>query len=195
MSIPWEIVVLLHSAAAGFAILVGANAVLSRGRIVYQHPVLRWAWTASVAVVIASSFLVQNVADGFTWLHCLAVLNAITLTASVIASIGESRRAHSILMPFSYLLLIWQFVCVNIVVTQRDMSEVDDNAVGFVVWSIAMLIPAVLAIVWGIRLRRCHRSNTDRIVSDRDHTRGADMRRRDGNPVDRVPTETAARYF
>ena len=145
-------VILAHALAASFALSVGLLQLLRRKRGDRAHRILGWSWVSAMAVVIVSSFFIQTLNGGFSWLHGLSILTAGTTTLALIAAHRHNVPSHRAAMIGTYLGLVGAFVGVVAVPSRRIPTFATGHPLEFAIWTAAILATSFALAVAVIRL-------------------------------------------
>ncbi len=99
--------ILVHSAAAVLALIVGAAQFIGR-KGVRTHRVLGWLWVISMMVVAISSFWIHEIRfwGNFSPIHLLAVLTCISVPIAVMAARKHNVAKHKSDMTKLYILAL-----------------------------------------------------------------------------------------
>lgn len=146
--------ILLHALAAAYALVVGPVQLLRRRRGDPGHRALGWSWVAAIAVVVATSFGIRTIDGGFTWLHALSVLTAVSTTAAVIAARRHDTISHAVSMIGTYLGLLGAFVGVVAVPDRRIPRMATGEPLEFAIWAGAVLVVSAALAASLVRLGR-----------------------------------------
>lgn len=93
-------VILLHTAAALAALVLGAGMFLAR-KGTFSHRIAGRSWVALMLVAALSSFWIQTKGH-FTWIHVLSVLVPLLLAAGVYFAVKGNVRGHRRMMISVY---------------------------------------------------------------------------------------------
>lgn len=127
-----------HALAASYSLISGAVQLVRRRRGDRGHRLLGWSWVAAIAVVVGTSFGIRDLTGGFTWLHALSILTAITTTIAVVAARRGRVRSHRTGMIGTYLGLVGALVGVVAVPTRRIPVFATGDPLGFTLWALAV---------------------------------------------------------
>lgn len=114
----WTFLIIVHAVAASFALIFGAVQLL-RAKGTRSHKILGRVWAASMYAVIFTSFGIQTLNGGFSWLHGLSVLTFFTVSIGIIAAIKGKIDSHKAFMTGSYFGIIGALIGVILVPERR----------------------------------------------------------------------------
>ena len=112
-------VIFIHAVCASFAILFGAFQLLRKTKGGKLHKVIGRLWVLCMYVVTISSFAIQNLNGGFSWLHALSIFTFITVTVGIVAAVRHNIKAHKGFMTGSYFGILGATIGVIAVPTRR----------------------------------------------------------------------------
>ncbi|MDI9925219.1 DUF2306 domain-containing protein [Rhodococcus sp. IEGM 1341] len=100
----------IHTSAAMLSVLVGAVVLFARKGTVFHRACGR-TYVVAILVMIAASFFVTEIRDGWSVFHAVSILTAaLVLFGWLQPLVGRSRsgwvRRHMLSMQLSYLVLI-----------------------------------------------------------------------------------------
>ncbi|WP_375387670.1 DUF2306 domain-containing protein [uncultured Amnibacterium sp.] len=105
--IGWTLLVASHATAATLAVVLGA-VQLARRR--FGDRLHRWngrVWVVLMLFVAVSSFWIREIRPGgFSWIHILSVVTAVSLVVAVVAIRRGDRTTHAISMISTYAGMI-----------------------------------------------------------------------------------------
>jgi uncharacterized membrane protein len=96
----WSAVIIIHTIAAGSAVLLGAWLLWAR-KGHRAHRVGGWLWVICMATVAGISFAIQR-PEGYSWIHGLSVFTLVSLMTGVLAARTHRVKAHRINMIALY---------------------------------------------------------------------------------------------
>jgi uncharacterized membrane protein len=94
-------VILLHTAAALAAMVLGAGMFLAR-KGTFSHRIAGRGWVSLMLVTAVSSFWIQTKGH-FTWIHILSVVVPLLLAAGVVFAVKGNVRGHRRMMTAVYV--------------------------------------------------------------------------------------------
>lgn len=100
-------IILIHTAAAVLALVVGAAQFIGR-KGVRTHRVLGWVWAISMIVVATTSFWIHEIRlwGNFSPIHLLAILTVISVPLAVLAARKHNVAKHKSDMTKIYILAL-----------------------------------------------------------------------------------------
>lgn len=146
------VLITVHAAAAGYSLLFGAFQLLRRTKGGALHRVIGRAWVAAMLVVIATSFGIRTLSDGFSWLHALSVLTFVTVTAGIVAAVRRNIPSHRAFMRGSYFGLLGAFIGVLAVPERRIPQMAVHDWPLLLLWAGALVLTAGFTISGAARL-------------------------------------------
>lgn len=115
----WTFVIIIHAVTASLSLLLGAFQLLRPKKGDRFHRMVGRTWVVCMYAVCASSFFIQGVQDGFSWLHGLSLFTIMTVSLGLYSAIKGNIAAHKANMIGSYFGSIAAFVGVIAVPTRR----------------------------------------------------------------------------
>jgi uncharacterized membrane protein len=115
----WTVIIILHAIAASLSLLLGAFQLLRPKKGDRFHRMVGRTWVVCMYTVCMSSFFIQGVADGFSWLHGLSLFTTLTVSLGLYSAIKGNIAAHKANMIGSYFGSVGAFVGVIAVPTRR----------------------------------------------------------------------------
>lgn len=115
----WTAVIIIHALTASLSLLLGAFQLLRPKKGDRFHRMVGRTWVACMYAVCLSSFFIQGVADGFSWLHGLSLFTTLTVSLGLYSAIKGNIAAHKANMIGSYFGAVGAFVGVIAVPTRR----------------------------------------------------------------------------
>lgn len=100
MSLPLGIAGLIYLAAVVPALGIGA-AILAQRKGTRAHKAWGRVWVGLMVAANVSSFWLQR--DGLSWIHALAVINLISITAGIFCIRAGRRVAHAAFVVGAYV--------------------------------------------------------------------------------------------
>lgn len=142
----WTFVVIIHAITASLSLLLGAFQLLRPKKGDRFHRMVGRTWVVSMYAVCASSFFIQGVNDGFSWLHGLSLFTTLTVSLGLYAAIKGNIAAHKANMIGSYFGAIAAFVGVIVVPTRRIPQLAVNQTPLFLLFIGLILVSAALFI-------------------------------------------------
>lgn len=136
----WNLLIAVHAVSASFALLFGAFQLLRRTHGDKLHRIVGRVWVGSMYLVCLTSFGVQSLTGGFSWLHGLSVLTLVTVTTGLVAAVRGRIDSHKAFMRGSYFGLLGAFAGVVSVPTRRIPEMAVYNLPVLVMWVAAILV-------------------------------------------------------
>ncbi len=115
----WTFVIIIHALTASLSLLLGAFQLLRPKKGDRFHRMVGRTWVVCMYAVCASSFFIQGVEDGFSWLHGLSIFTTLTVSLGLYSAIKGNIPAHKANMIGSYFGSVAAFVGVVAVPTRR----------------------------------------------------------------------------
>lgn len=115
----WPAIIIIHAVSASLALILGAYQLLRKRKGDRSHRFIGRFWVLSIYVVTISSFWIQTLTGGFSWLHALSALTFITVTIGLVAAIKGRIKSHKSFMQGSYYGILGAFIGVIAVPTRR----------------------------------------------------------------------------
>ncbi len=107
----WSVLVALHSAAAGLAMVLGPANLIRRPRGDRPHRIIGRIWVGLMYLTALSSFFIQTIRPGsFSWIHVLSALTIATLTMGLWHARRGERVSHAAHMIGTYIGLWGAFI-------------------------------------------------------------------------------------
>lgn len=142
----WPLVITLHAVAASFSLLFGAYQLLRKKKGDRPHRVIGRIWVLSMYTVVFTSFWIQTLNGGFTWLHALSILTFITVTAGLVTAIKGNIKSHKAFMQGSYYGVLGAFIGVIAVPSRRIPQMALFDLPSFVTW-VSLIAVVTMAII------------------------------------------------
>ncbi|UNK45394.1 DUF2306 domain-containing protein [Arthrobacter sulfonylureivorans] len=161
----WTLLIAIHAIAAAFSILFGAFQLVRRTKGGAIHRTIGRVWVFAMYVVTLTSFGVQTLNGGFTWLHGLAVFTLFTVSVGLWAARTRRIQAHRSFMKGSYFGVLGAFVGVVVVPERRIPQMAIHDLAGLALWTAAIVLTAFFTVLGFSRL-----SAKTKDVSHRPHT-------------------------
>ncbi len=115
----WTVLIILHAITASLSLLLGAFQLLRPKKGDRFHRMVGRTWVVSMYTVCVSSFFIQGVSEGFSWLHGLSLFTILTVSLGLFAAIKGNIAAHKANMIGSYFGSVGALVGVIAVPTRR----------------------------------------------------------------------------
>lgn len=115
----WTGVIIVHALTASLSLLLGAFQLLRPKKGDRFHRMVGRTWVVCMYVVCLSSFFIQGVTDGFSWLHGLSLFTILTVSLGLYSAIKGNIAAHKANMIGSYFGAVGAFIGVIVVPTRR----------------------------------------------------------------------------
>jgi uncharacterized membrane protein len=144
----WTLLIAIHSIAAAFSILFGAFQLIRRTKGGAIHRTIGRVWVFAMYLVTLTSFGIQTLNGGFTWLHGLAVFTFFTVSVGLLAARKRKFQAHRSFMQGSYFGVLGAFIGVVVVPERRIPQMAIHDLAGLSLW-IAAIVLAALSTVLG----------------------------------------------
>jgi uncharacterized membrane protein len=127
--------------------LFGAFQLLRRRKGGKLHKVIGYIWVVAMYLVCFTSFGIQTLNGGFSWLHGLSVLTIITVSIGLWSAIKRKIHAHRSFMTGSYFGILGAFVGVIVVPSRRIPSMAVDNPLGLALWIAILVLTAAFTVI------------------------------------------------
>jgi len=150
MTPQWTTLIIVHAVAASYSLLFGAFQLLRRRKGGRLHRVIGRVWVVAMYVVCFTSFGIQTLNGGFSWLHALSLLTIGTVSVGLWAAVTRRIPAHKNFMTGSYFGILGAFVGVVAVPSRRIPSMAAHDLPMLLLWVAALVLTAVFTVV-GIR--------------------------------------------
>lgn len=147
MDSQWSALITVHAIAASYAMLFGAFQLLQKKKGGKLHKVIGRIWIASMYLVCFTSFGIQTLNGGFSWLHGLSILTIGTVSVGLWAAITRRIPAHKSFMTGSYFGIIGAFVGVIAVPSRRIPTMAAENTLGLILWIMALALTAAFTVI------------------------------------------------
>jgi hypothetical protein len=108
-------------------------------------------------LVCFTSFGIQTLNGGFSWLHGLSLLTIGTVSVGLWSAITHRIPAHKSFMTGSYFGILGAFVGVIAVPTRRIPSMAVENPLGLILWIAILLLTATFTVVGIYQLLKVER--------------------------------------
>lgn len=166
MTSTWEPLIAVHAIAASLSLLFGAFQLLRRTKGGGLHRAIGRIWVGSMYVVIFTSFGIQTLNGGFSWLHALSVLTLGTVTVGLWAAVRRNIKTHKSFMRGSYFGILGAFGGVVAVPSRRVPQMAAYDLPSLIMW-VAGLIVLSFAVIGTVHLvhqeKEAKRARTDEI--------------------------------
>jgi uncharacterized membrane protein len=148
----WTFLIAIHAIAAAYSILFGAFQLLRRAKGGSVHRAIGRVWVFAMYVVTLTSFGIQTLNGGFTWLHGLAVFTFFTVSVGLWAARKKKIQAHRSFMKGSYFGVLGAFIGVVVVPERRIPQMAIHDLAGISLWMAAIVLTALFAVLGFSRL-------------------------------------------
>ena len=159
----WTVIIILHAIAASLSLLLGAFQLLRPKKGDRFHRMVGRTWVVCMYTVCMSSFFIQGVADGFSWLHGLSLFTTLTVSLGLYSAIKGNIAAHKANMIGSYFGSVGAFVGVVAVPTRRIPQLAMHQTPLFFLF-VGLLIASATMFLCGLYFLAKYRS---RVVAER----------------------------
>ena len=153
----WTFVIAIHAIAASLSLLLGAFQLLRPKKGDRFHRMVGRTWVVCMYAVCASSFFIQGVNNGFSWLHGLSLFTTLTVSLGLYAAIKGNIAAHKANMIGSYFGSVAAFVGVIAVPTRRIPQLVIHHTPLFFLF-VGLLVVSAALFVCGLYFFAKYRS-------------------------------------
>ena len=153
----WTFVIIMHAITASLSLLLGAFQLLRPKKGDRFHRMVGRTWVVCMYTVCASSFFIQGVSNGFSWLHALSLFTIMTVSFGLYSAIKGNIPAHKANMIGSYFGSLGAFVGVIAVPTRRVPQLAVHNTPLFLLF-IGLLTVSAALFVYGLYFLARHRS-------------------------------------
>lgn len=143
----WTALIAIHAIAASYSILFGAFQLLRRTKSGKLHKIIGRVWVVAMYLVCFTSFGIQTLNGGFSWLHGLSLFTIGTVSVGLWAAIVRKIPAHKSFMMGSYFGVLGAFIGVIAVPTRRIPTMATENTFGLILWVTALALTAAFAVV------------------------------------------------
>lgn len=157
MDHPWSVLIAVHAIAASYSLLFGAFQLLRRRKGGKLHKIIGRIWVAAMYLVCITSFGIQTLNGGFSWLHGLSLLTIVTVSVGLWAAITRKIPAHKSFMTGSYFGIIGAFVGVIAVPSRRIPSMAVENPLGLAIWVAILALTAGFTVIGVYQLLKVER--------------------------------------
>ncbi|MFT4471658.1 DUF2306 domain-containing protein [Arthrobacter sulfonylureivorans] len=148
----WTLLIATHAIAAAFSILFGAFQLIRRNKGGATHRAIGRVWVLAMYVVTLTSFGIQTLNGGFTWLHGLAVFTFFTVSVGLWAARTRRIQAHRSFMKGSYFGVLGAFIGVIVVPERRIPHVAIHDLAGLSLWTVAIVLAAFFTVLGFSRL-------------------------------------------
>jgi uncharacterized membrane protein len=148
----WTFLIAIHAIAAGFSILFGAFQLLRRSKGGAVHRAIGRVWVFAMYVVTLTSFGIQTLNGGFTWLHGLAVFTFFTVSIGLWTARKKRIQSHRSFMKGSYFGVLGAFIGVVAVPDRRIPQMAIHDLAGLSLWIAAIALTAFFTVLGMSRL-------------------------------------------
>lgn len=153
----WTLVIILHAVTASLSLLLGAFQLLRPKKGDRFHRMVGRTWVVCMYAVCASSFFIQGVSNGFSWLHGLSLFTTLTVSLGLYSAIKGNIPAHKANMIGSYFGSVGAFVGVIAVPTRR-IPQLAVHHTPFFFLFVGLIIASAALFVCGLYFLAKHRS-------------------------------------
>lgn len=143
----WTALITVHAISASYSLIFGAFQLLRRLKGGKLHKIVGRIWIAAMYIVCFTSFGIQTLNGGFSWLHGLSLLTIVTVSVGFWAAITRRIPAHKSFMTGSYFGVLGAFVGVITVPSRRIPSMAVENPLGLVLWVVALVLTATFTVI------------------------------------------------
>lgn len=161
----WTLVIIIHAVTASLSLLLGAFQLLRPKKGDRFHRMVGRTWLVCMYSVCVSSFFIQGVQDGFSWLHALSLFTIMTISLGLYSAIKGNIAAHKANMIGSYFGSIAAFVGVIAVPTRR-IPQLAINQTPLFFLFIGLLVASTGLFLLGLYYLARKRSAVRRIVEN-----------------------------
>lgn len=161
----WTLVIIIHAVTASLSLLLGAFQLLRPKKGDRFHRMVGRTWLVCMYSVCVSSFFIQGVQDGFSWLHALSLFTIMTISLGLYSAIKGNIAAHKANMIGSYFGSIAAFVGVIAVPTRR-IPQLAINQTPLFFLFIGLLVASTGLFLLGLYYLARKRSTARRIVEN-----------------------------
>ena len=148
----WTFLIAIHAIAAAFSILFGAFQLIRRTKGGAVHRAVGLAWVLAMYVVTLTSFGIQTLNGGFTWLHGLAVFTFFTVSVGLWSARKKKIQSHRSFMKGSYFGVLGAFIGVVVIPERRIPQMAIHDLVGLSLWIGAIVLAALFTVLGFSRL-------------------------------------------
>jgi uncharacterized membrane protein len=148
----WTFLIAVHAIAAAFSIMFGAFQLFGRAKGGPVHRIIGRVWVFAMYVVTSTSFGIQTLNGGFTWLHGLAVFTIFTVSIGLWAARKKKIQAHRSFMKGSYFGVLGAFIGVVVVPERRIPQMAIHDLAGLSLWIAAIVLTAFFTVLGFSRL-------------------------------------------
>lgn len=156
----WTPIIAVHAVAASLSLLFGAFQLLRRAKGDALHKVIGRVWVGAMYVVIFTSFGVQTLNGGFSWLHALSALTLVTVTVGLWAAVKGYIRSHKSYMMGSYFGILGAFGGVVAVPSRRIPQMAMYDLPTLIMW-VAGLAVTMFAVIGATQLLQQRTASKD----------------------------------
>ncbi len=142
----WTFVIIIHAVTASLSLLLGAFQLLRPKKGDRFHRMVGRTWVVCMYAVCVSSFFIQGVEHGFSWLHGLSLFTTLTVSLGLYAAIKGNIAAHKANMIGSYFGSVAAFIGVVAVPTRRIPQLAVHHTPLFFLFVVLVVISAALFI-------------------------------------------------
>lgn len=161
----WTLVIIIHAVTASLSLLLGAFQLLRPKKGDRFHRMVGRTWLVCMYSVCVSSFFIQGVQDGFSWLHALSLFTIMTISLGLYSAIKGNIAAHKANMIGSYFGSLAAFVGVIAVPTRR-IPQLAINQTPLFFLFIGLLVASTGLFLLGLYYLARKRSTVRRIVEN-----------------------------
>lgn len=154
----WTVLIVVHAVAASYSLLFGAFQLLRRTKGGKLHKVIGRIWVAAMYLVCFTSFGIQTLNGGFSWLHGLSILTIITVSIGLWAAIKRKIPAHKSFMTGSYFGILGAFVGVIAVPSRRIPSMAVENPLALALWMSILALTAAFTVIGFYKILKVERN-------------------------------------
>jgi uncharacterized membrane protein len=145
----WTFVIIIHAVTASLSLLLGAFQLLRPKKGDRFHRMVGRTWVVCMYAVCVSSFFIQGVHDGFSWLHGLSLFTIMTVSLGLYSAMKGNIAAHKANMIGSYFGSIAAFVGVIAVPTRR-IPQLAVNQTPLLFLFVGLLVACATLFICGL---------------------------------------------
>lgn len=157
MQHPWTVLIAVHAVAASYSLLFGAFQLLRKTKGGKLHKIIGRIWVAAMYLVCFTSFGIQTLNGGLSWLHGLSLLTIVTVSIGFWSAIKRKIPAHKSFMTGSYFGVLGAFVGVIAVPSRRIPSMAVENPFGLALWVSILALTAAFTVIGFYNLLKVER--------------------------------------
>jgi uncharacterized membrane protein len=130
---------IIHAVTTTFSLIFGA-AQLLRSKGTKSHKIIGRLWVVAMYLIIFSSFGIQTLNGGFSWLHALSILTFFTVSVGLIVAIKGRVESHKAFMIGSYFGILGAFVGVIAVPSRRIPQLATHDFSTLLIWTFGIVV-------------------------------------------------------